>query len=106
MNDWLGVIGLKYTAFIGGLAGALVSLKFVPGATLWQRGLNVAGGMLAAGFLAPLAQSAFTLKDSVAAGVGFLIGMYGMTVADAVYAQIPVWIAIVRKKYVGKEGDL
>jgi len=104
MSDWLGIIGLKYTSLIGGLAGALVSLKFVPGVRLWQRVLNVIGGMLVAAFLTPLVQEFFALKDSISSGVAFLIGMYGMYIADAVFEQIPVWIKIIREKYIGK-GD-
>lgn len=104
MNDWLGAVGLKYTTLVGGLAGALVSLKFIPGTTLWKRAINVAGGMMVAGFLTPLAQSFFTLKDQVSAGIAFLIGMYGMQIADAVFEQIPVWINILRDKYIGR-GD-
>lgn len=104
MSNWLTDLGLQGTTVVGGLAGALVSLKFIPGTNWWQRGTNAVGGMLAASYISPLLGTYLKLPPSVFGGIAFLIGMYGMTVANAGVEEIPKWMQGLREKYINR-GD-
>lgn len=105
MNDWFAALGLKPIALVGGLLGALVSLKFIPGDTLWQRATNVAGGTLSAAFGAPFVVAAFSFSDKLIPGFAFIIGLYGMTAAASIVVQIPKAVQAVRERYAGKDGQ-
>lgn len=103
MDDWFVQLGFKETTLLGGLIGALLSLKFVPGANIWQRGTNVAGGMLTAAYLAPLVTSYLSVPQKLEGGIAFLIGLFGMMIADAAVGQIQPAIAGIRKKLTGDQ---
>lgn len=67
-----------------GLGGALVGLRFAPGATILERSLNVLSGAACAGWLAPAAVTLFDLTSkSAEAAMAFLIGMFGLSIAAA-----------------------
>lgn len=71
--------------FAVGSAGAVVSLKFVPGPTWAERAFNVLTGCLCAGFLAPAAAEWFHMTSrGLQFGLAFLVGMFGLSVAAAV----------------------
>ena len=99
MNDWFNALGFRESTLLAGLAGAVLSLKFIPGKNLWQRGSNVVGGMLAAAYIAPFAVSAFSLNSKLEAGFAFLIGLYGMTLASAFLEQIGPGVQALREKW-------
>lgn len=99
MNDWFSALGFRETTLLGGLVGAILSLKFIPGKNLWQRGSNVAGGMLAAAYIAPFVVSFFSLNAKLEAGFAFLIGLYGMTIASALLEQITPTVQALREKF-------
>jgi len=99
MTDWIAALGLKPATVLAALLGAVVSLKFVPGNNLWQRGTNVVGGWLTATYAAPFAISFFSMNDRLEPGFAFLIGLYGMTAAAAFVQEIPRWLEAFREKY-------
>ena len=103
MNDWLAVLGFKTTTLLGGLIGALFSLKFAPGSGTGQKAINVIGGMFTATYVAPLLRQEFGLPSSFEAGVGFLIGLCGMAVLAAFMQQVPIAVVALRKRFIGGE---
>lgn len=103
MNDWFAALGFKATTLLGGLIGALLSLRFAPGATGLQRSVNVIGGMFTATYLAPLVRQEFSMPASFEAGVGFILGLCGMAIVAAFMEQIPLAVTAVRKRFIGGE---
>lgn len=65
-----------------GIAGAVISLKFMPvGATWASRALSLVGGVAAAAYLAPaLGEWLGVASQRVEAGMGFLVGSLAMVV--------------------------
>lgn len=72
-----------------GIGGAVAGLRFAPGLTLLERVFNVASGASCAGWLAPAAATIFDLtSDSAPMALAFLIGMFGMSIAAAVFEAV------------------
>ena len=73
-----------------GAAGALVTaLKFTPNTPPWQKVVNVVCGAASAGFLTPmLMQYMHADSESFSNGSAFIIGLLGMSLADAVLKGI------------------
>lgn len=69
-----------------GAVGALVTaLKFTPGATWWERGVNVVAGSLIAGFTTPvLIEWLHMTSTGYANGAAFIVGLLGMSLAASV----------------------
>lgn len=65
-----------------GIAGAIISLKFIPEGTTWMaRFLSLAGGVAAAAYLAPaLVEWLGVASARIEAGMGFLVGSLAMVV--------------------------
>ena len=74
---------------VAGLVGAIVGLRWAPGLTWWERCLNVAAGFSCAAYITPLAAHAFALvAPSVQSGLGFLLGMLGLSLCNAAVTGI------------------
>lgn len=69
-----------------GIAGAVVSLKFMPTGTTWTaRFMSLAGGAFAAVYLAPaLGEWLGVASARIEAGMGFLVGSLAMVVLGEV----------------------
>jgi hypothetical protein len=65
-----------------GIAGAIISLKFIPIGTSWgARFMSLAGGVAAAVYLAPaLGEWLGVASARIEAGMGFLVGSLAMVV--------------------------
>lgn len=65
-----------------GIAGAIISLKFMPLGTTWAaRFMSLVGGVAAAGYLAPAMSEWLGLSSTrIEAGMGFLVGSLAMVV--------------------------
>lgn len=65
-----------------GIAGAVISLRFIPVGTSWgARALSLAGGVAAAVYLAPaLGEWLGVASARIEAGMGFLVGSLAMVV--------------------------
>lgn len=85
--------GLKWHAVIGGMFGALGSLKLFPGLTLWQRITTFFFGWAAAAFLTPWIASEIGMKEHHYGSAGFLIGLLALSVAMRVIEALPEWIS-------------
>jgi hypothetical protein len=103
LANWLSV---KLGVLLGGFFGALVSLKFVAALgqmTVWQRSVTVMSGWGTAVFLTPLSIEAMelTLSDRSHAGIAFVIGLFGLSVAAAALENLPKIIESLRQKFIG-----
>lgn len=71
--------------FVIGALGALVGLRFAPGASWSGRAFNVAAGGTCAWFVAPaLAELGHVHSSGMAAALAFAVGMFGLSAASAV----------------------
>ena len=71
--------------FVIGSLGALVGLRFAPGASWAARAANVTAGAMCAGFIAPaLAEMVHVTSPGMSAALSFLVGMFGLSAASAV----------------------
>lgn len=69
--------------FFIGLFGAIVSLRGVPGATIWARIFNTFCGMLIAGFFTGALAEYFTLVSETSIGaLAFALGLFGLNLVD------------------------
>jgi hypothetical protein len=74
-----------FMPFAVGAAGALVSLRWMPGASWLQRALNIVSGALCAGFCTPWVVHYFELTGpGVHSVVAFGVGMFGLALLSAV----------------------
>lgn len=70
---------------VAGLAGALVGLKFAPGATWHERLFSVAAGAAISVYAGPITAEQLALtSEGARMGLGFGLGMFGLTVADVI----------------------
>lgn len=75
--------------FVAGLLGAVVALKFAPGATAMERLFNIGCGALCAGFVSPAAAESLHLVSPAMQGAfAFAIGMFGLSLAAAIVVAI------------------
>lgn len=70
-----------------GFFGSLVSLKFIKGASTFERVMMFIGGM-SLSFYATSAVAGFLGMSRFAGGVGFLLGLFGMAVVGKVYEAL------------------
>lgn len=65
-----------------GIAGAIISLKFLPAGSTWvARAMSLMGGVAAAAYLAPaLGEWLGVASQRIEAGMGFLVGSLAMVV--------------------------
>jgi len=72
--------------FVGGALGAIVGLKFAPGATWPERVANVVAGGLCAGYGAPAASEWLHVTSAhMQSGLAFAVGLFGLSLAAAVW---------------------
>lgn len=90
VSAWLG---LKWGAVVGGLAGALGSLKLFPNLTAWQKLTTFAFGWAAASFLTPWIADLLGMKEHHYGSAGFLVGLLALAVAMRFLEALPEWIA-------------
>lgn len=74
---------------VAGLAGALVGLKFAPGATWHERLFSVAAGAAISVYAGPITAEQLALtSEGARMGLGFGLGMFGITIADVLARTI------------------
>lgn len=101
VSETLGAMGLKWITLVPGLVGALISLKFIDGLSLWQRASTVVAGALVAAYCTPLTVELLTLSPKMEGAIAFIGGLFGMSIAGAAITAIPEWVAAARKKWLG-----
>lgn len=98
MEAWLTAVGLKIATLVGGFFGALVSLKFIEGLSMRQRGSTVLAGTLVSAFVTPIAVSFLEISPKLEGGIAFLCGLFGMSLTGALIKAIPEWVAAAKEK--------
>jgi hypothetical protein len=71
-----------------GLLGSLVGLRWAPGTGWPTKVANVASGTVLAGVLAPAVAERLHLSPSQISVTGLVIGLFGISIADAVTQAI------------------
>lgn len=89
IDAFLQAAGIKKAALIGGLFGALISLKFAGDLTPGGRAVMFLCGLGIASFLAPLAAHVFAIGEEFTGGVAFVLGLLGMAIMAAVIGVLP-----------------
>lgn len=90
LENFFALIGVKFTSAVAGFFGSLISLRFIQDARTWpQRAWIVACGTIAAAYGTPLAAHAIgATTEQLQSGMAFLIGMFGLTLGNAIYIGI------------------
>lgn len=74
---------------MAGIAGALVGLKFLPGATWAERVFNLFAGILCAAFGAPgIVEWLHINNKAILMACAFLVGLFGLSLCSAVVDAI------------------
>lgn len=90
---WLeAALGIKFKVFIAGALGGVVSLRFFDNLDAKGRLIVALGGVSAAVFGQPAASAFFKLTPEYDGGLGFVIGLFAMSVAGAGVKAIPALI--------------
>lgn len=74
---------------IAGLFGGIVSLRFFDKLSPWGRIGTVFGAAVTAHFATPAVAAFFEVAPHNEGGLGFMIGLFGMSVAAAAFDVIP-----------------
>lgn len=98
LDTALSALGLTKGAAIGGFLGALVSLKFIEGLTLWQRMITVICGMLFASYVTPLVMEIVSMTPKTESAIAFLIGVFGMSFGAAVVKAMPELVSAAKDR--------
>tara|TARA_R110000868_G_scaffold19561_1_gene84203 strand:- start:957 stop:1283 length:327 start_codon:yes stop_codon:yes gene_type:complete len=82
-------VGIKKIVLIAGLAGAVISLRFVSEVnTWWSRITLVICGTAFASYATPALAEWLVASERVESGLAFAIGLFGMSLAGALLAAI------------------
>lgn len=93
---------------IAGLLGSLLSLSFVDGMGKRQRAVAVLAGTVMAHYLTPLIAHMYA-EDNYAETIGFLIGLFGMSITAAIFRAIQssnIWNFIMRRWGSNNNNDI
>lgn len=82
-----GVKAIFSSTVIAGLLGALVSLQFLSHMKGWERLTAFVSGWVIACYVAPVV-SYFLGIEQFQGPVGFMVGIYGMSITAAIYEAI------------------
>lgn len=89
MNEFLAALGIKKVALLAGLVGGIVSLRFFEGLTNSGKAMTAIGGAAFANYLTTPVVSFFKVSPGdFDGGVGFALGLFGMSVAAAAVKMI------------------
>lgn len=98
MGEALAALGLKWGTMVAGFFGALVSLKFIEGLTIWQRATTVLTGTIVSAYVTPVLITYLEVSPKLEGGGAFLCGLFGMSFTGAVIKAMPDWMEALRKK--------
>lgn len=109
LDAFLAVAGLEVVGLIAGGLGAFVALCLAARAeqdevkklSLPGKIVTWAAGTLTAAYVGPLIMVSVGLPVKATAGVIFVVGLGGMSVAEALIKQLPDLIKALRLKYFG-----
>lgn len=89
MDVLAGILGVKKTAIVVAFISAVCSLKFVPDMKTWtEKLLMTLSGFFFTVYVSPMIAEQFMFKERTEAGITFLLGLFGMSLAAAVITVI------------------
>lgn len=89
LDELLGAFGLTKAPFIAGFIGGVISLRFVKELQGTVGSLiAISGGAVTGGYVSPWIVDYWHLSASAVGALGFLIGMFGLSLASALYVVI------------------
>lgn len=97
LEELLAAVGLTKAPFVAGFIGGVISLRFVKDLQgLTGSLIAIAGGAATGGYVAPAVVEYWKLSESAIGTLGFLLGMFGLSFASAVYVVITTtdWKAV------------
>lgn len=77
---------IGWSKLLAGAAGAVVSMRFVQG-TKWERGMMALGGIVLS-YYGTMPAAKFVGMSNAEGLVGFVIGMFGMSLVAKIYETI------------------
>jgi hypothetical protein len=77
---------------IAGLIGGIVSFRFIDVPTWPKRIGSAAAGALIAHYGTPLVTNYFDMHDRFEPSIGFMLGLFGMSIVTAMVQYIPEYI--------------
>ena len=95
----------KAGAFMSGIVGGIISMRFVKGMTKWERATGIVAGAVMAHYIASPIAFLFGVGEYVET-VGFLVGMFGMSICGALFDAIKksdIW-GLIEKRVLGAES--
>ncbi len=75
-----GFLGVKFAAVIAGMAGAVISLRYIDDLSMFGRVLAVLTGALTAGYLSPAAGQWLGVSQPTENAIAFVFGLTAMNV--------------------------
>ncbi|MHB0965557.1 MAG: hypothetical protein ACYC36_03795 [Bellilinea sp.] len=100
IDSLLIALGIKkLSVVIAGFLGGIVSLRFFDGLQLYEKCGVATTGALAANYLTPGIIAYFDmLASSYEGGIGFMIGLFGMSVTSAIFNILKTtdWAGIIK----------
>lgn len=92
---------------IAGFLGSVLSLSFVDHMSRKQRAVAVVSGVILAHYIAPLISHIFN-EESYVETIGFLVGLFGMSITAAVFRAIKhsdLW-GLIKRRFGGAEPSI
>lgn len=85
MNEHANLDQITQHPLTPGAVGAVIGLRWAPGASWPDKAINVVGGAACAAYLGPLVCSLLRLTAQPAtAAIGFALGLFGLSLVGAV----------------------
>lgn len=98
----LSALGIKKGALLAGIIGGWLSLRFFEGLTTGGKWFTVVGGAASANYVTLPVMTFFHLAPGdYEAGVGFAIGLFGMSLAAAAIKFIREDLPLILKGRIG-----
>lgn len=106
MDAFLASLGIKKAALVAGFVGGLISLRFFDGLTSSQKFATAVSGAASANYLTDPTIAHFALTVGYEGGIGFAIGLFGMSVAAALVRLVKDtdWAGVLKGRFGGREG--
>lgn len=82
--NWEEYLGLKISAFIAGIVGAVISLTYEEKLSFWRAIFLIFAGGVTAGYGFKGAQTWLGFSDNLSGFFGFLLGLISMRLVDSV----------------------
>lgn len=98
--NWEELLGIKPTAFLGGLVGGLIALTYEEKISFGRAVLLILAGGFTSGYAFVIADDYWHLKHSFAGVFGFGMGLISMRVVDLIILASQHAFEIVKKAFV------